>query len=387
MASTATTASTRVIVGMSGGVDSSVAALLLQQQGYEVEGLFMKNWEEDDGTEYCTAKDDLADAQRVADRLGIRLHTANFAAEYWDNVFESFLTEYRAGRTPNPDVLCNREIKFKVFLDYAALLGADLIATGHYVRSRQRAGRTELLRGLDAGKDQSYFLHAVPGAQLAKALFPVGELPKQEVRRIAAEAGFHNHAKKDSTGICFIGERRFSDFLARYIHARPGPIVSVEGVELGEHQGLAYYTFGQRQGLGIGGIRGADEAPWYVADKDPACNALIVAQGSEHPALHHDWLVCETPSWVGAVPDLPWRGSARIRYRQADQPCRASLRADGSVLVTFDTPQRAVTPGQFVCFYAGEVCLGGGVISARGRHAPLPACGRDSVGVPLELYR
>lgn len=364
---------------MSGGVDSSVAALLLQQQGYQVEGLFMKNWEEDDGTEYCTAKTDLADAERVAASLDIPLHSANFAAEYWDNVFESFLAEYQAGRTPNPDVLCNREIKFKVFLDYAAVLGADLIATGHYVRSRQRPGATEtgaieLLRGLDPNKDQSYFLHAVPGAQLAKALFPVGELPKQEVRRIAAAAGFHNHAKKDSTGICFIGERRFSDFLARYIHAEPGPIVSVEGVQLGLHQGLAYYTQGQRQGLGIGGIRGADEAPWYVADKDLGSNALIVAQGPHHPALHHDWLVCENPSWVGAAPDWPWRGSARIRYRQADQACRTTRRADGNLLVQFDTPQRAVTPGQFVCFYDGEVCLGGGVISRRGRHASSSAC-------------
>ncbi len=368
------TASTRVIVGMSGGVDSSVAALLLQREGYQVEGLFMKNWEEDDGTEYCTAKNDFADAQRVAESLGIPLHTANFAAEYWDNVFESFLAEYQAGRTPNPDVLCNKEIKFKVFLDYAAMLGADLIATGHYVRSRQRGGATELLRGLDANKDQSYFLHAVPGDQLAKALFPLGELPKEEVRRIAAEAGFHNHAKKDSTGICFIGERRFSDFLARYIHAQPGPIISVEGVGLGTHHGLAYYTQGQRQGLGIGGIRGADEAPWYVADKNLEHNTLIVAQGSDHPALHHDWLVCEDPAWVGAVPELPWRGSARIRYRQADQTAWASRRADGGLLVQFETPQRAVTPGQFVCFYAGEVCLGGGVISARGRHASLPAC-------------
>jgi len=364
---------------MSGGVDSSVAALLLTQQGYRVEGLFMKNWEEDDGTEYCTAKADLADAERVAASLDIPLHTANFAAEYWDNVFESFLTEYQAGRTPNPDVLCNREIKFKVFLDYATVLGADLIATGHYVRSRQRQGATELLRGLDPNKDQSYFLHAVPGAQLAKALFPVGELPKAEVRRIAALAGFHNHAKKDSTGICFIGERRFSDFLARYIHAQPGPILSVEGVELGCHRGLAYYTQGQRQGLGIGGIRGADEAPWYVADKDLTRHALIVAQGSEHPALHHDWLVCEAPSWVGAAAELPWRGSARIRYRQADQACRVSRRADGSLLVQFDTPQRAVTPGQFVCFYNGEVCLGGGVISSRGRDPSPTACLSDPV--------
>ncbi|TVS16835.1 MAG: tRNA 2-thiouridine(34) synthase MnmA [Gammaproteobacteria bacterium] len=369
MATEDTPASTRVIVGMSGGVDSSVAALLLRDAGYRVEGLFMKNWEEDDGTEYCTARADLADAERVCAGLGIPLHTANFAPEYWDNVFETFLAEHRAGRTPNPDVLCNREIKFKVFLEYAELLGADRIATGHYVRIRHRGDRVELLRGLDANKDQSYFLHAVPGTELGKAMFPVGELRKVEVRDIASRAGFHNHAKKDSTGICFIGERRFSDFLARYIHSSPGPIVSVEGVTLGEHHGLAYYTQGQRQGLGIGGIRGADEAPWYVADKDLSRNALIVAQGADHPALHHQWLVCDDPSWVAAAPELPWRGSARIRYRQADQACTLSRRADGALLVTFDLPQRAITPGQSVCFYAGDVCLGGAVIQDRGRQA------------------
>jgi len=364
---TAATASTpRVIVGMSGGVDSSVAARLLIDAGHAVEGLFMKNWEEDDGSEYCTARADLADARAVCERLGIRLHTANFAAEYWDNVFAEFLEEYRAGRTPNPDVLCNREIKFKAFLEYAEVLGADAIATGHYVRTRTTDGRTELLRGRDPGKDQSYFLHAVPGAGLARALFPLGDLMKSEVRRLAADWGFANHAKKDSTGICFIGERRFRDFLARYIHAEPGPLVSVEGVTLGAHQGLAYYTQGQRQGLGIGGVRGAVDAPWYVVDKDLDANTLIVAQG-DHPALAHDWLECSRPSWVSHAPALPWRGTARIRYRQADQPCRLTRRADGSLLVRFDTPQRAITPGQSVCFYADEVCLGGGVITARGR--------------------
>ncbi len=371
MAKPAPAAASRIIVGMSGGVDSSVAALLLRDAGHRVEGLFMKNWEEDDGTEYCTAREDLADAQRVCDRLGVPLHTANFAAEYWDNVFEQFLAEYRAGRTPNPDVLCNREIKFKVFLEYARLLGAERIATGHYARTRVRDGRFQLLRGVDPGKDQSYFLHAVPGAQLSQALFPLGDLQKEDVRQIAARAGFHNHAKKDSTGICFIGERRFRDFLATYIHSRPGPIVSVEGVTLAEHHGLAHYTQGQRQGLGIGGIRGADEAPWYVVDKDLARNALIVAQGPDHPALHHDWLVCEEPSWVDEAPALPWRGSARIRYRQHDQACRLSRRADGALLVSFEQPQRAITPGQSVCFYHGEVCLGGAVISSRGRYAAI----------------
>ena len=360
------TANSRVIVGMSGGVDSSVAARLLIDAGHTVEGLFMKNWEEDDGSDYCTARADLEDASAVCERLGIPLHTANFAAEYWDSVFAEFLEEYRAGRTPNPDVLCNREIKFKVFLEYAEMLGADFIATGHYVRTRTTDGRTELLRGRDPGKDQSYFLHAVPGAGLERALFPLGDLCKAEVRRLAAEWGFANHAKKDSTGICFIGERRFRDFLARYIHAEPGPMVSIEGMTLGEHQGLAYYTQGQRQGLGIGGVRGAVDAPWYVVDKDLAANALIVAQG-DHPALAHDWLECSRPSWVSGAPELPWRGTARIRYRQADQPCALSRRADGSLLVRFDTPQRAITPGQSVCFYAGEVCLGGGVITARGR--------------------
>ncbi len=254
----------RVIVGMSGGVDSSVSALLLQQQGYQVEGLFMKNWEEDDGTEYCTARQDLADARAVCDRLGIRLHTANFASEYWDNVFEHFLAEYRAGRTPNPDILCNREIKFKAFLDYALMLGADLIATGHYVRRRDSDGQTLLLKGLDPNKDQSYFLHAVGGTQLARTLFPVGELEKPEVRAIAEAAGLATARKKDSTGICFIGERRFRDFLAQYLPARPGHIETTDGQIIGQHQGLMYHTIGQRQGLGIGGQKTADEAPWYV---------------------------------------------------------------------------------------------------------------------------
>ena len=260
----------KVIVGMSGGVDSSVSALLLLQQGYEVEGLFMKNWDEDDGTEYCTAKVDLEDAQRVCDKLGIHLHTANFAAEYWDNVFEHFLAEYKAGRTPNPDILCNREIKFKAFLDYALELGADAIATGHYVQKSGEDLETHLLKGRDNNKDQSYFLHAVGAEEFAKTLFPVGELEKPAVRQLAEEHGLATHNKKDSTGICFIGERRFKDFLQQYLPAQPGPIETIDGAPMGEHHGLMYHTIGQRQGLGIGGVRGAGEAPWYVVEKDVA---------------------------------------------------------------------------------------------------------------------
>jgi tRNA-specific 2-thiouridylase len=374
-------ADTRVMVGMSGGVDSSVAALRLLEAGYEVEGLFMKNWDEDDGTEYCTAIADLEDAQRVADRLGIRLHTANFAAEYWDNVFEQFLAEYRAGRTPNPDVLCNREIKFNVFIEYAQALGADRIATGHYARLRHQVpvdggSGVRLLRGIDVNKDQTYFLHAVPGAQLAQCLFPVGELAKDEVRRIAAAADFHNHAKKDSTGICFIGERRFADFLERYLSRTPGPIMSLEGVHLGEHRGLSFYTLGQRQGLGIGGTRHGSDAPWYVVEKDQARNALLVVQGSDHPALTHDWLLTRDPSWIDLPPSLPLRCTAKVRYRQQDQACHVSRRADGGLLVRFDEAQRAVTPGQWVCFYDGEACLGGGMIESRGRSATCTRLGR-----------
>ncbi len=275
----------RVIVGMSGGVDSSVSALLLLQQGYQVEGLFMKNWDEDDGTEYCTAREDLADAQAVCDRIGIKLHTANFAAEYWDNVFEHFLAEYKAGRTPNPDILCNREIKFKAFLDYALMLGADLIATGHYVRRRDRDGRTELLKGLDPNKDQSYFLHAVGGEQIARSLFPVGELEKPEVRAIAEKHGLATAKKKDSTGICFIGERRFTDFLKQYLPAQPGDIETTEGKVIGRHSGLMYHTIGQRQGLGIGGLKEAGDDPWYVLGKDLQRNVLLVGQGNDHPLL------------------------------------------------------------------------------------------------------
>lgn len=353
---------TRVIVGMSGGVDSSVSALLLQQQGYEVEGLFMKNWEEDDGTEYCTAKEDLADAQAVCDKIGIKLHTANFAAEYWDNVFEHFLAEYKAGRTPNPDILCNREIKFKAFLDYALALGADLIATGHYVRRRDHEGQSELLKGLDPNKDQSYFLHAVGGAQIAKSLFPVGELEKPQVRAIAEQHGLATARKKDSTGICFIGERRFRDFLKQYLPAQPGNIETTEGKIIGQHHGLMYHTIGQRQGLGIGGQKDATEEAWYVLDKDMQRNVLVVGQSNDHPRLFSTALHASHIYWVNPV-DLsqPRRLTAKVRYRQSDQACTLSCTPEG-YRAHFDQPQRAVTPGQSVVFYDGEVCLGGGVI-------------------------
>jgi len=354
--------SLKVIVGMSGGVDSSVAALLLQQQGYQVEGLFMKNWDEDDGTEYCTAKDDLADAQQVCDKLGIHLHTANFAAEYWDNVFEHFLDEYKAGRTPNPDILCNREIKFKAFLDYATQLGADYIATGHYARRSSDDSNAQLLKGLDDNKDQSYFLHAVGGAEIGKTLFPIGEMEKPKVRELAEQHDLITHNKKDSTGICFIGERRFKDFLEQYLPAQPGTIEDVDGKPMGEHSGLMYHTIGQRQGLGIGGVKGASEAPWYVVEKDLERNVLIIAQGTKHPSLFKKGLQLSEIHWInGQQPELPYRCMAKTRYRQPDQACTLIAHDEGYHML-FDEPQRAITPGQSLVIYDGGICLGGGII-------------------------
>ena len=354
---------TRVIVGMSGGVDSSVSALLLKQQGYQVEGLFMKNWDEDDGTEYCTAIADLKDAQAVCDKLDIKLHQANFAAEYWDRVFEHFLVEYRAGRTPNPDILCNKEVKFKAFLDYALTLGADYIATGHYVRKQHDAQHAYLLKGLDNNKDQSYFLYAVDESKIAKTLFPVGELEKPAVRKLAEEHDLVTHDKKDSTGICFIGERKFSEFLKQYLPAQPGNIETDSGDIIGQHQGLMYHTIGQRQGLGIGGLKNYDESPWYVAQKDLDRNVLVVVQGAQHSLLFSSQLIAGQLDWINGPPQaFPLECHAKVRYRQPDQACTVTEQEDGRLNVAFKQPQRAVTPGQSLVLYLGERCLGGAII-------------------------
>ncbi len=355
----------RVVVGMSGGVDSSVAAWLLKQQGFEVVGVFMKNWEDDDTDEHCTSRADLVDAASVADVVGIELEAVNFAAEYRDRVFAHFLREYRAGRTPNPDVLCNSEIKFAAFLDHALALGADRIATGHYARVRSaRDGAVEVLKGADAAKDQSYFLHRLTQAQLGPVLFPLGGLHKRDVRAIARREGIPTWAKKDSTGICFIGERPFREFLARYLPREPGPMVTPEGVEVGRHDGLAYYTLGQRQGLGIGGTRGGAGAPWFVAGKDVARNALVVVQGHDHPLLYRRTVDALEPHWIaGEAPPLPARLGAKTRYRMPDAPCVVQRRGD-DLQAAFDAPQWAPTPGQYLVLYDGEVCLGGGVIAA-----------------------
>ncbi|HRD64917.1 MAG TPA: tRNA 2-thiouridine(34) synthase MnmA [Candidatus Competibacter sp.] len=356
---------TRIVVGLSGGVDSSVAALLLVEQGHEVHGVFMKNWEDSYEVGYCAAAEDLEDAKSVCETLDIPLHQVNFAAEYRDRVFRHFLDEYRCGRTPNPDTLCNTEIKFKAFLDYARRLGADRIATGHYARRATRDGRQHLLKGCDSGKDQSYFLYGLDQNQLAGALFPIGELSKRQVRERAAAAGFVTHDKKDSTGICFIGERRFREFLGRYLPAQPGPIRSADGEPLGEHGGLIFYTIGQRQGLGIGGRHGGSGEPWYVVGKNLERNTLIVAQGHDHPALLHGGLRASQLRWIaGFPPALPLRCRAKIRYRQSDQSCvLESVDANGAT-VRFAEPQRAITPGQAVVFYLEDECLGGGTIDA-----------------------
>ncbi|MDG6271135.1 tRNA 2-thiouridine(34) synthase MnmA [Glaesserella parasuis] len=354
----------KVICGMSGGVDSSVSAFILQQQGYQVEGLFMKNWEEDDDTDYCTAAADLADAQAVCDKLGIKLHKINFAAEYWDNVFEHFLAEYKAGRTPNPDILCNKEIKFKAFLEYAAEdLEANFIATGHYVRRPPLDQQPKLLRGLDSNKDQSYFLYTLSEQQVAQSLFPVGDIEKPIVRAIAEDLGLATAKKKDSTGICFIGERKFKDFLARYLPAQAGDIKTVDGQVIGRHDGLMYHTLGQRKGLGIGGVKGASENAWYVVEKDLVNNVLIVAQGQDNSALLSSGLIASQLHWVDRQPIREkLRCTVKTRYRQADILCEIQPLDDETIRVIFDEPQIAVTPGQSAVFYQGEVCLGGGII-------------------------
>lgn len=360
----------RVIVGMSGGVDSSVSAYLLQQQGFQVEGLFMKNWEEDDTDEYCAAAEDLKDAQAVCDKLGIKLHTINFATEYWDNVFEYFLEEYKAGRTPNPDIMCNKEIKFKAFLEFACEdLGADYIATGHYVQRDYRDGQWAMIRGNDDNKDQSYFLYTLSDKQVGQTLFPVGNIEKPEVRAIAEKAGLLTHNKKDSTGICFIGERKFKDFLQQYLPAQPGKIESAEGDVIGEHDGLMYHTLGQRKGLRIGGLANAGDEPWYVVEKDLLRNVLIVGQGHNHPRLFSNGLIGNQLHLVSRNSlDEPIKCTVKTRYRQQDVPCTLSPNPviegeEPTFTVTFDQAQSSVTPGQSVVFYQDEVCLGGGIIN------------------------
>jgi tRNA-specific 2-thiouridylase len=355
----------KIVIGLSGGVDSAVAALLLKRQGHEVVGLFMKNWEDDDDGEYCPSRVDLVDAVSVADRIGIDVQAVNFAAEYRERVFASFLAEYRAGRTPNPDVLCNAEIKFKAFLDHAMAMGAERIATGHYARVEEHGGRFRLLKGLDPGKDQSYFLHRLTQAQLSRSLFPVGHLRKAEVRALAREAGLPNHAKKDSTGICFIGERPFRDFLSRYLPREPGPIATPDGRVVGQHQGLMFYTLGQRQGLGIGGRRDGDGTPWYVAAKDPATDTLMVVQGRDDARLFSRSLRALDASWIDGSPPSGEEVAfgAKTRYRQADAPCTLAVEGPHDFRLDFGEPQWAVTPGQSAVLYRGEVCLGGGVIA------------------------
>ena len=356
----------KVVVGMSGGVDSSVAAWMLKQQGYEVIGLFMKNWEDDDKDEYCSARQDWLDVVSVADLIGIDVEAVNFAAEYRERVFAEFLREYAAGRTPNPDVLCNAEIKFKAFLDHAMSLGADAIATGHYARVRHQGGRVQLLKALDASKDQSYFLHRLTQSQLANVLFPLGEIPKTEVRKIAEQIGLHNARKKDSTGICFIGERPFREFLNRYLPRTPGPIKTPEGKTVGEHMGLAFFTLGQRKGIGLGGSQDGNGDAWYVARKDIASNTLYVAQGHEHSWLLANQLSAIDASWVDGPAPTAGQYSAKTRYRQEDSACSLSAGADGplSFELAFPAAQWAVTPGQSAVLYDGDICLGGGIISA-----------------------
>lgn len=368
---------TRVVVGMSGGVDSSVTALLLKQQGYDVIGIFMKNWDDTDEFGYCTAEADAEDVRRVCEQIDIPYYTVNFEKEYYDKVFAYFLDEYKRGRTPNPDVMCNREIKFGEFLNKALDLGADYVATGHYARVVEEAGVYKLLRGVDNNKDQTYFLNALNQEQLSKAMFPIGHLPKPEVRRLAEEAGLYTAKKKDSTGVCFIGERNFREFLSHYLPAKSGDMVDIVSGEIkGRHDGLMYYTLGQRQGLGIGGS-GTGE-PWFVAEKDLERNILYVVQGDKHPSLYSTGLTASGVNWIAGqdqLPQGPFKCTAKFRYRQPDQGVTVTAREDGTLFVQFDEPQKAITPGQAVVFYDGEVCLGGGIIEAPEK-LPVPELGR-----------
>lgn len=381
----------RVVVGLSGGVDSAVSAHLLKQQGHEVIGIFMKNWEDDDDDEYCSSRQDFIDAASVADVLGIEIEHVNFAADYKDRVFAEFLREYQAGRTPNPDVLCNAEIKFKAFLDHAMRLGAEKIATGHYARVRELDGQHQLLKGLDPLKDQSYFLHRLTQSQLSKTLFPVGELPKTEVRRIATEIGLPNAKKKDSTGICFIGERPFREFLNRYLANKPGPIKDDRGRTVGEHVGLSFYTLGQRKGIGIGGLKergaakgGNEHAPWFVARKDMAANTLYIVQGHAHPWLLSNTLEADDLSWVSGHAPVAGDVAAKTRYRQADAACAISSSAE-RITLQFAKPQWAVTPGQSAVVYDGEVCLGGGVIATSAAAEAEPAAPHTQRGLASSI--
>jgi len=356
----------KVIVGMSGGVDSSVAAFLLQEQGYHVEGLFMKNWEEDDDEEYCSAATDLHDAQQVCKQLDIPLHTVNFSSEYWDRVFEYFLAEYKAGRTPNPDIICNKEIKFRAFLEHAITLDADYIATGHYARKEKSASLCLLKKGLDPNKDQSYFLHTLDQTQLTNTLFPIGELAKQEVRKIAQRCSFDVFDKKDSTGICFIGERKFKDFLQKFIPSQAGDIVTLDGNTLGQHDGVMFYTIGQRQGLGIGGQINRSEEPWYVVDKDITSNRLYVTQGRDHSSLLHRKVITQAIHWIaGSAPIDISNLKAKIRYRQEEQTCNLKQINEETFEISFNPPQWAVSPGQSIVFYQENTCLGGAIIENR----------------------
>ncbi len=354
--------SEKIIVGVSGGVDSSVAALLLIEQGHEVEALFMKNWDESDETGACIWESDVEDALAVCEKLGIRLNTVDLSQAYWHKVFQEFLDEYSRGRTPNPDILCNQEIKFRAFLDHATSLDAARIATGHYADIRRHEGNHLLYKGADPNKDQSYFLCRLTQEQLGRSLFPLGALKKPEVRAMAKKYGIITHDKKDSTGICFIGERPFRDFLSHYLPVRAGPIRTIGGNEVGEHAGVHFYTLGQRRGLGIGGVRGHPEQPWYVVGKDVESNVLTVAQGHDHPALSSGSLVASNLHWIAEAPDFPLECSVKTRYRQGDQPCTIALAGDDRIRVNFNRPQRAVTPGQYAVFYDGDRCLGGGVI-------------------------